>query len=422
MKAVQRELLQCFIKVLLNILRLLILGQFPDSGSRPGGSEHTTHQKSAHTSQSDTGFRADANADEPLPEKHERVPKPAHEVLGVSENATLEEVKKAYRQAALKTHPDKCPEDAMAAERFRAIHTAYQELLRRLMPPTSESDSESEVASDSGNDESDTEYMESKERDMIEQMRRIDRLSAKWVPWRPVTSIGELLHPYAISIRERCYDALNMYLGADYPFGVVCNLGGAATVFHVCAFYGDEKALTIVMSLAANAWAKAICGKFNYKTPLQIARSRHPGSKVWERLDDLTDLVNLRVDRMNIERELLAENDTVDHQAHDHKWSMPWSILRLFPLPLAAIQACWFSSVLEAVCTSFPLLFLISKFAAEFVSAVCFCGGASCFCGVSAEPLCRFQAIFWPGRPFCFCGVSAEPIFGFQFFVIFWSS
>jgi molecular chaperone DnaJ len=46
-------------------------------------------------------------------------------VLGVSSSATQDEIKKQYRRLAAKHHPDKNPNDAKAAERFKEISEAY---------------------------------------------------------------------------------------------------------------------------------------------------------------------------------------------------------------------------------------------------------------------------------------------------------
>src|SRR5688500_1579596 len=49
-------------------------------------------------------------------------------VLGVSASASHDEIKKQYRKLAAKHHPDKNPNDAKAAERFKEISEAYQVL------------------------------------------------------------------------------------------------------------------------------------------------------------------------------------------------------------------------------------------------------------------------------------------------------
>ncbi len=51
-----------------------------------------------------------------------------YETLGISRNATLEEIKTAYRRLALKYHPDKNPGDKTAEERFKQLSEAYQVL------------------------------------------------------------------------------------------------------------------------------------------------------------------------------------------------------------------------------------------------------------------------------------------------------
>ena len=49
-------------------------------------------------------------------------------VLGVSASATQDEIKKQYRKLAARYHPDKNPNDAKAADRFKEISEAYQVL------------------------------------------------------------------------------------------------------------------------------------------------------------------------------------------------------------------------------------------------------------------------------------------------------
>ena len=49
-------------------------------------------------------------------------------VLGVGENATAEEIKKAYRRLAKQYHPDANPNNQQAAERFKEVNEAYSVL------------------------------------------------------------------------------------------------------------------------------------------------------------------------------------------------------------------------------------------------------------------------------------------------------
>ena len=52
-----------------------------------------------------------------------------YEVLGVGQNASEEEVKRAYRKLAVKFHPDKNPDDPHAEERFKELGEAYDVLM-----------------------------------------------------------------------------------------------------------------------------------------------------------------------------------------------------------------------------------------------------------------------------------------------------
>lgn len=55
-------------------------------------------------------------------------PRDYYEVLGVSRDASLEDVKRAYRKLAVKYHPDRNPDNPGAAEKFKEAAQAYDAL------------------------------------------------------------------------------------------------------------------------------------------------------------------------------------------------------------------------------------------------------------------------------------------------------
>jgi molecular chaperone DnaJ len=54
-----------------------------------------------------------------------------YEILGISRNADVDEIKKAYRKMAIKFHPDKNPNDKSAEDKFKEAAEAYEVLSNR---------------------------------------------------------------------------------------------------------------------------------------------------------------------------------------------------------------------------------------------------------------------------------------------------
>lgn len=51
-----------------------------------------------------------------------------YQTLGITKTATADQIKKAYRDAAFKYHPDRNPDDKVAEEKFKKISAAYSVL------------------------------------------------------------------------------------------------------------------------------------------------------------------------------------------------------------------------------------------------------------------------------------------------------
>ena len=51
-----------------------------------------------------------------------------YEILGIERGASEEEIKKAFKKAALKYHPDRNPDNKEAEEKFKEMNEAYQVL------------------------------------------------------------------------------------------------------------------------------------------------------------------------------------------------------------------------------------------------------------------------------------------------------
>ena len=55
----------------------------------------------------------------------------AHKILGVKANADIDEIKRAFRRAAKRLHPDVAGGNAASTEQFLDLKKAYEALLER---------------------------------------------------------------------------------------------------------------------------------------------------------------------------------------------------------------------------------------------------------------------------------------------------
>ena len=63
-----------------------------------------------------------------MPPSDKLLPDP-YKLLGIQPGATEKEINRAYRKASLKVHPDRCPDDPKAAEKFDELTQAKDRLL-----------------------------------------------------------------------------------------------------------------------------------------------------------------------------------------------------------------------------------------------------------------------------------------------------
>jgi len=77
----------------------------------------------------------------PQPQRQRPPGAPPWKVLGVKQDATVEQIKKAYRKLAMEWHPDRLPPSATSAQKaqaqlkFQEVMRAYNVMLKVRQPP-----------------------------------------------------------------------------------------------------------------------------------------------------------------------------------------------------------------------------------------------------------------------------------------------
>ena len=91
------------------------------------------HRRNGFNQKDQAGYSGQQRSDSRERDAEHTPPWDPYRVLGVGPNASLEEIKHAYRELAIKYHPDKLEHlgddfKTLAEKRFKEIQQAYQEL------------------------------------------------------------------------------------------------------------------------------------------------------------------------------------------------------------------------------------------------------------------------------------------------------
>ena len=108
--------------ILFLIWRFLLKGKLPFFEHQKSFRRYQQQQQSQQQSHANSGAASQNSAKNP------------YEVLGIEPNASIEDIKKAYKTLANKYHPDKVQHlgdefKALAETRFKDIQEAYQTLM-----------------------------------------------------------------------------------------------------------------------------------------------------------------------------------------------------------------------------------------------------------------------------------------------------
>lgn len=180
-----------------------------------------------------------------------------YQILGVSPNASSEDIKLQYRKLALKLHPDKNRDDPNATEKFQELQEAYEVLsdAERRTAYDQNSDFILRVFAEGSNDDTHRDTFLS-----VPSSRTFWCLMVE----AALGDDGKTIAAYAQQLEDEIWDELCR--------GGVCGF----TLLHFAAFAGKPKAVQSLIELGANVNAKTqpLCvtpsQQFCRPTPLDL--------------------------------------------------------------------------------------------------------------------------------------------------------
>lgn len=123
-----------------------------------------------------------------------------YDVLGVSRNATNDEIKKAYRQLSKKYHPDSYVDNPLAdlaEEKFKEVQTAYEQIMKERQGSGASYSTSGQGYSGSSSNQETVElqaarnYINSRRfREALNVLANINNRSAMWYYYSAIANMG----------------------------------------------------------------------------------------------------------------------------------------------------------------------------------------------------------------------------------------
>lgn len=187
-----------------------------------------------------------------------------YEVLGVKENASQEEIKKAYRELVKQYHPDKYvnnPLKDLAEEKLREINEAYDTLTKNGGNNSSSYNGNTNYNNNSGN-YGDANYqqirMDINRGDLSTAETRLNSMTNKSPEWYFLMGV--------VHMRKGWYDSANSYINTacrmepnNFEYRQALNQLNRSQTGYRQTYYGNRNASNDMCSTCLNLWMLDTC-------------------------------------------------------------------------------------------------------------------------------------------------------------------